>query len=98
MRQVGQANVYFHKKNRLEDVKSDDWVAVGSLAHFPGRATYYELRNAPDGSDFDLIAYYYDHQINEIDGYTPENQEIGEIASQYGPDPVSIKLWEREEV
>lgn len=93
-RQVGQANVYFLKTNRMDELKDDDTVAVGQISNPETDASYYVVRESPDGSEFDLIASWYDHLAEELGGHYPSDTEIGAVARGFATDAVSIRYYQ----
>jgi len=96
---VGQANVYFVKRNRMDEVSdSESTLAVSRLSDTNGQAEYVTLDSTDENSQFDLEAHWYDWDANEIEGYHPNAEEMGRAAEMYGPDPFSIRLWEPDEV
>ena len=96
---VGQANVYFVKRNRMDELSdSENTIAVGRLTRTNGQAEYVTFESTNEDSRFDLEAHWYDWDVNEINGYHPNVEEIGRAAEMYGAEPYSIRFWEPEEV
>jgi hypothetical protein len=88
---VGQANVYFVRQDRMDDIWQDGTRDILRLFGTHGKAEYVELRDAPKDSDFELIAYWYDAEAVELPGYWPNNAELGEAAGVYASEPITIK-------
>ena len=97
-RTVGQANVYYVKSNRMDEIWREDTQDTATLFDTPGQAAYVEIRNAPDSSEFDFEAHWYDNDVTEIDSYIPTDEEMGRAILSYGSDPVSIKFYDQSDL
>lgn len=92
---VGQANVYYIKSNRMDEIWREDTEDTATLFHTTGQASYVEIRNAPVSSEFDFETHWYDNNVTVIEGYMPTDEEIGVAMLSYGSDPVSIKFYDQ---
>ncbi|MFC7135035.1 MULTISPECIES: hypothetical protein [Salinibaculum] len=95
---VGQANVYYVKHNRLDEFEGENTISAHDLRDADGDARYVTIEEAPEDSQFDLEAHWYDWQANEMSGYHPSSEEIGRPAAAYATKPDAIKYWDEEEV
>lgn len=93
-RQVGQAEVFFLKANRMDELKDEETVAVGQISESAADATYYAVREAGEGSDFDLLVTWYDHNADELGGHYPSETEMGLVAQSFATKPVAIRYYE----
>jgi len=93
---VGQANVYYLRRNLMEDIWRDDTASLSDLRGTHGEAQFVELRES--SGDFDLVAHWYDPFGNEIEAYRPESDEIGRAAEQYAEEAVRVRYFERPSI
>jgi len=92
---VGQANVYFIRHDRMDDIWRDRTRDLLRLFGTNGQAEYVELYEAPADSRFRLIAHWYDAEGVELENYWPSNEELGEAAGVYADEPITIKYHNR---
>jgi len=95
---VGQANVYYLRRNRIDDLMTDETAAVAHLRGTDGRAEYVALRETEDADPFDLEAHWFDVDTNPLSGYWPDAEEIGRAAEQYADAPLKVKYLDRESI
>jgi len=95
---VGQANVYYVKYNRLDEFDGENVISAHNLRDTGGDARYVTIEEAPEDSQFDLEAHWYDWQADEIEGYRPTAEEIQRPAAGHATKPVAIKYWDEDEV
>lgn len=95
VKQVGQANVYYLRTNRMDNIWREDTESVTRLF---GRteAEYAELRRAPDESQFDFEVHWYDYKADELESYSPSPKEVGEVTMAWWSEPVAIKITDTE--
>lgn len=96
-RTIGQANVYYVKADRMEEIETNRTQDIIRLRNPRTTAEYVELRKTPSGSDFDLEAIWYYADGTEIEDYVPDIEEMGEAVSLYATDPISIKLHHKSD-
>lgn len=90
-RKVGQANVYYQKQSRFDDIGDDDTESIIRLFS-NSEAEYAEVRRAPETSDFDYFVRWYDWEGKELNGYHPTNEQVGRVVGAYAEEPVSIRI------
>lgn len=78
---VGQANVYYTiLGDPREEIRSDQTEYIVRLGETSGAASYAEVWNPPETSEFDYEVMWYDLTGNLLDSYLPSREEIGEVA------------------
>ena len=93
-RTVGQANVYYVKADRFDEIVNLETEDIIRLHDTSGRAEYVEIRKTTQKSDFDFITHWYDADATEIEEYVPNSNEIGKAAEVYATDATSIKYYD----
>lgn len=91
VRQVGQADVYYIRTDRMADIWTDKTESVTRLPR-DSNAEYAEMRRAPDESQFDFEVHWYDYRTNELESYSPSPQDVGEATMAWWSEPVSFKI------
>lgn len=82
-RKIGQANVFYVKKNRGQDLWTDDIDMVKNLTHIPGSAAYGTLELLPEDCEYNAEIKWYDAELDELEGYEATHEEIGAIIGAY---------------
>ncbi|NHN41842.1 HTH domain-containing protein [Halorubellus sp. JP-L1] len=91
VRQVGQADVYYIRTDRMEDVWTEETKSVVRLSR-DSKADYAELRRTADDSQFDYEIHWYDYKTNELESYSPSPEDVGKATEMWWSEPVAIKI------
>ncbi|MFY4815079.1 hypothetical protein ACOJIV_20640 [Haloarcula sp. AONF1] len=94
---VDRTTVYFESNDQSDKIWQEGTRSVAHLTNPRTEAWYVEIREAPDSSDFDYEAHWYDDAADELEGYNPPASELGRAVEGYGATPVSIKLYDESQ-
>jgi hypothetical protein len=97
-RKVGQANVYYEKPNRMDELQDEHTEWVHKLhSNIHSTAAYAKVVQAAEGSDFDYVVEWYSHDLEQLHDYQPSANEMGQAMAGTGAEPVAIKFHDELE-